>query len=53
MLEDNIVNVIFYHFHFQKVVQKTCLLLENVAQLSDLNLGFVHMFLDLIDNYSS
>ena len=43
----------FYHFHFQKIIQNFYLLLENMDQLSDLNIGFVHMCLDLIDIYSS
>ena len=27
----------FYHFHFQKTIQKVCLLLENLDQVSDLS----------------
>ena len=53
LLEDNILHVMFYHFHFQKITQKVCLLLESLDQLSDLNIDFVHMFLDLTDIYSS
>ena len=47
LLEDNIPNM-FLHFHLQKVIQKVYLLLENLHQLSDLNIDFV-LFLDLID----
>ena len=52
LLEDNILNVMFYHCHFQKATQTVYLLLENLDQLNDLNIGFVHIFLDLIDIYS-
>ena len=56
LLEDNILNAMFYHFHLEKIIENVYLLTENVYllfenldQLSDLNIGFVHMFLDLID----
>ena len=32
----------FCHFHFQKTIQGVYLLLENLDQLSDLNVGFVY-----------
>ena len=35
----------FNHPHFQKIIQKVYLLLENLDQLSDLKIGFAHMFL--------
>ena len=46
VLEDNILNVMFYHFPFQKTMQKVYLLIENLEQLSDLKIDFVHIFLD-------
>ena len=52
-LEDNNFNAMFYHLHFQKIIQKAYLLPENMDELSDLNICFVHMFLDLIDICSS
>ena len=36
-------------FFFQETMQKVCLLLKNLDQLSDLNIGFVYMFLNLVD----
>ena len=39
-----ILNVMFYHFYFQKTTQKDYLLLEKLNQLSDLNIGFAHIF---------
>ena len=30
LLEDNKLSVMFYHLHFQKIIQKVCLLLENL-----------------------
>ena len=41
----------FYHFH--KIIQKVYLLLKNLDQLKDLNIGFAHIFLGLIDIYSN
>ena len=35
-LEDSILHVMFYHFHFQKMAQEDNLLLEKLDQLSDL-----------------
>ena len=41
-------------FSFSKDTTKTSIYsLENLDQLSDLNIGSVHMFTDLIDIYSS
>ena len=34
----------FYHFHFQRIIQKVCLLLENLDQLSSLSIYFVQNF---------
>ena len=52
LLEDTILNVMFHHFNLQKTIQKVCLLLENLDQLSDLSI-FFHIFLYLIDVYFS
>ena len=39
--------------HFQMIKQKAYLLLENLDQVSDLNIVFVYIFFILIDIYSS
>ena len=52
LLEDIILNATFYHLHFQKTIQKVFLLLEKVNHLSNLNICFGHMFLDLIESYN-
>ena len=44
--------MILYRFHFQKITEKVYLIRENWDQLSDLNIDFGYMFLDLIDIYS-
>ena len=43
LLEDTILNVMFHHFNLQKTIQKVCLLLENLDQLSDLSI-FPYIF---------
>ena len=53
LLEDNILHVLFYNFHFQKIIQKVCLLLENLDLLRNLNIDFVFLLIFLIDIYSS
>ena len=53
LLEDNILNEMFYHSHFQKIILKICLIFENLDELSDLNISFAHIFLEVIDIYSS
>ena len=47
------MNVMFYHFHFQKIMQKVYLVLENLDQLNHLNIGSAYKFLDLIDIFSN
>ena len=42
----------FYHPHFQKIIENAYLFLKKIDQIGDLIIGFVHVFLDLIDIYS-
>ena len=53
LLEDNILCVLFYHPYFQTIKQKVYLLLENLDQLRNLNMGLVLLLILLVDIYSS
>ena len=50
---DDIVCNLFLVLHIQMIKQKVYLLLENVDQLSNLNIEFAFLLILLIDIYSS
>ena len=48
-MEDNIVCSLLVLLHLQMIKQKVYLLLENLDQLNNLNIGFIFMLIFLID----